>query len=138
MSRHDARRRRAIKVPVASMGDIAFLLIIFFMICSNFAKDSHVKLKPPEAPGLDSMEESSITVSIDEQGMLYVQGQPVADAAAVEGVVTALLTGLPAGKTHPVLFKCDQKIDKSIFEPVLDAISRAGGIIAAVGERHSE
>jgi biopolymer transport protein ExbD len=137
MSRANARRR-PIKVPVASMGDIAFLLIIFFMICSNFAKDSHVKLTPPEAPGLASMEESGITVSIDENGLLYVQGLPVADAAAVESMVAALLAGLPEGKSHPVLFKCDQKADKAVFEPVLDAISRAGGIIAAVGERRKE
>lgn len=138
MNRHANRRRRAIKVPVASMGDIAFLLIIFFMICSNFANDAHVKLTLPASPGLDTLEASGITVSIDEQGLLYVQGVTVADAAAVEALVGALLAARPAGQAPPVLFKCDLETDKSVFEPVLDAISRAGGMIAAVGERRPE
>jgi hypothetical protein len=33
-----------------------------------------------------------------------------------------------------VVFRCDQGVDKKVFEPVLAAISKAGGVIAAVGE----
>jgi len=133
-----ARRRRKINVPVASMGDIAFLLIIFFMICSNFAQDAHVKLTPPESLSIEIMEESNISVSIDENDLIYVQGQPVGSADSVEAIVAALLEARAADASRLVLFKCDRDADKSVFEPVLDAISRAGGIIAAVGERVEE
>jgi len=34
-----------------------------------------------------------------------------------------------------VVFRCDRAVGREVFEPVLDAITRAGGIIAAVGER---
>jgi hypothetical protein len=34
-----------------------------------------------------------------------------------------------------VLFKCDQAVDKKVFEPVIEAISKAGGIVAAMGEK---
>ena len=44
------RKKQAISVPTASMGDIAFLLIIFFMVCSKFSQDVAIKLKPPVAP----------------------------------------------------------------------------------------
>jgi len=33
------------------------------------------------------------------------------------------------------MFKCDQATDKKIFEPVIEAISKAGGIVAAMGEK---
>ncbi len=130
-----ARRRRAISVPVASMGDIAFLLIIFFMICSNFVKDAEINMDPPDAPALAVMEESLISVVIDENSTLYVQGLPVAEAGAVETLVAGLLAARGADAPKHVLFKCDRNVDKAVFEPVLDAISQAGGIILAAGER---
>ena len=32
------------------------------------------------------------------------------------------------------MFKCDKKITKQVFEPVLGAIAKAGATIAALGE----
>ncbi len=138
MNRTQNRRRRGIKVPVASMGDIAFLLIIFFMICSNFARDAHLDLTPPLAPDLETLEESNISVSIDVEGRIYIQGEEVAGAEAVEAAVRAWIAGRPSDEQHLVLFKCDAAVDKEVFEPVLDAISQAGGVIAAVGDRLQE
>ena len=120
------------------MGDIAFLLIIFFMICSNFAKDAHLDLTPPLAPDLETLEESNLSVSIDVEGRIYVQGVEVAGAEAVESAVAAWVAGRPADEQKLVLFKCDAEVDKAVFEPVLDAISQAGGVIAAVGDRLRE
>jgi hypothetical protein len=36
-----------------------------------------------------------------------------------------------------VMFKCDRFASKRVFEPVLDAIASAGGIIVAVGEKRA-
>ena len=36
-------------IPIASMGDIAFLLIIFFMLTSNFIQEAHIRLTPASA-----------------------------------------------------------------------------------------
>ena len=46
-----------------------------------------------------------------------------------------LTVPLPAlAQDRLVVFRCDQGVDKQVFEPVLAAISKAGGVIAAVGE----
>lgn len=129
------RRRNAVMVPVASMGDIAFLLIIFFMVCSNFAKEAGLKLKPPRTYDLEALKESKISVTIDETGKIHVQGKAVDNAEAVEWAVKALLEGKAEGAEKVVMFKCDREVDKTVFEPVLDAISAAGGVVAAVGEQ---
>ena len=49
-------RRAPPVVPLASMGDIAFLLTIFFILTSNFAKDDTRNIKPPTARELEQME----------------------------------------------------------------------------------
>ena len=57
------------------------------------------------------------------------------DAGSVENAVGALIEGATTDPGRTVMFKCDKKITKQIFEPVLGAIAKAGATIAAIGER---
>lgn len=127
-------RRVAPAVPLASMGDIAFLLTIFFILTSNFAKDDTRKIKPPSARELAQMENQNVSVSIDADGGIFFNGRPVASPATVEAGVAGFLVGKKQTKDRMVVFRCDKGVDKKVFEPVLAAISKAGGVIAAVGE----
>ena len=130
------RRRSKVSpyVPTTSMGDIAFLLIIFFMVCSNFAKEASQKLKPPKAADLQKIQESSISVSIDEQGLIYIQGANVPDEQAIEYGVEALIKDRATEQGRTVMFKCNKAVTREVFEPVIEAISKAGGIVAAMGD----
>lgn len=129
------KRRRPIAVPTASMGDIAFLLTIFFMVCSNFAKEAGIKWTSPAAPDVHQIQQSRISVSIDQDGVVHLQGQPVPDADSVEAGVAALMQLRTGPDAKLIMFKCDRNVDKSVFEPVIGAIARAGGSILAVGEK---
>jgi len=129
------RRRARIVVPVASMGDIAFLLIIFFMICSNFAKEAGIPVQPPNSPDIEQVEQANIVVSIDSEGKIYFQGRRVQDARSIETELSELLRDVEDPDRRRVLFRCDRSVRKNIFEPVMDAITAGGGIIVAVGER---
>jgi biopolymer transport protein ExbD len=127
-------RRVAPTVPLASMGDIAFLLTIFFILTSNFAKDDTRNIKPPSARELAQLENQNVSVSIDADGGVFFNGRPVASPATIEAGVAGFLAGKKDPKDRMVVFRCDQGVDKKVFEPVLAAISKAGGVIAAVGE----
>ena len=127
-------RRAPPTVPLASMGDIAFLLTIFFILTSNFAKDDTRNIQPPTARELEQMEKQNVSVSIDAAGQVFFNGRPVAAAATIEAGVAGFLAGKKDPKDRLVVFRCDKGVDKQVFEPVLAAISKAGGVIAAVGE----
>ena len=71
-------------IPTASMADIAFLLIIFFMVCSRFAKDPGVKIDPPTTRNVSQLDDFPMVVLIDEKGNLYFQGQKVAGHEQIE------------------------------------------------------
>lgn len=128
-------RRVAPAVPLASMGDIAFLLTIFFILTSNFAKDDTRNIKPPSATELAELENQNVSVSIDGDGGVFFNGRPVASPATIEAGVAGFLAGKKDPKDRIVVFRCDQGVDKKVFEPVLAAISKGGGVIAAVGEK---
>jgi biopolymer transport protein ExbD len=135
MKPRSRRRRPRIVVPVASMGDIAFLLIIFFMICSNFAKEAGIHVEPPRSRDIDRIKESTLVVAMDAEGVLYFQGRRVDSAKTLEADLTDQLEGVATEEGRTVLFRCDRSLDKALFEPVMDAIAAAGGRIAAVGEK---
>lgn len=128
------RRRIRIVVPVASMGDIAFLLIIFFMVCSRFAKDPGVSIDPPTTPEMTKLDDYPIVVLIGPESKIYFQGEPIAGPEQVEEEVHRLVEGKTADKAKTVLFRCDAKVGKHVFEPVIEAIAKGGGRIAAVGD----
>jgi biopolymer transport protein ExbD len=131
------KKRKPVPVPVASMGDIAFLLIIFFLVCSEVAKDkTNLAVTLPLSEYVKKTEaKAAARVAIDETGQIFLDGQAVASAKDVEWGVRAMLANTVADDQRHVQFKCDANLSKEVFEPVLQAIAGAGGMIDAVGEK---
>jgi biopolymer transport protein ExbD len=129
-----------ITVPIASMGDIAFLLIIFFLVCSEAVKDN--SKVPVALPFSEHVEKTKATVvarvTIDDTGDIHFDGTRVDSAKDVEWGVRALLTNTVSEDQRHVQFKCDKTQPKEVFQPVLQAIAEAGGIIEAVGENEPQ
>ncbi len=135
MSRRHRKKRRPLLIPIASMGDIAFLLIIFFLLLSDFAKDKDLSVQLPASERVEKSDAAlAARVAIDRQGVIYLDGQTVSSAKDVEWGVRALLDKTVAQEQRHVQFKCDKDLPRETFEPVLKAIAEGGGIIEAVGE----
>jgi len=138
MKKKRRRRRTAILVPVASMADIAFLLIIFFMVCSRFAKDPGKEIDPPTTLKVNQLDDYPMVVLIDKKGNLYFQGQSVGGHEQIEEEVRRYVEGRTDEKSRTVLVRCDRTVLKHVFEPVYEAIAKGGGQIAAVGKQSKE
>jgi biopolymer transport protein ExbD len=125
-----------VPVPVASMGDIAFLLIIFFLVCSEVSKDnSSIEVTPPVSEHVGKTKATvAARVAVDKNGEIYLEGERVNDAKDIEWGVRALLDKTISDDQRHVQFKCDAALPKERFEPVIKAIVEGGGILEAVGE----
>lgn len=130
-----SKKRRAVAVPIASMGDIAFLLIIFFMVCSQISKD---KPKPMTLPWSEYVEKREIDVvarvQIDKDGNIWLDGHQYDSPKDIEWGIRALTANTNDDEQRQVQFSCDTNLPKEQFEPVLEAITAGGGILLAVGE----
>jgi biopolymer transport protein ExbD len=135
--RSQRKKRKAIPVPIASMGDIAFLLIIFFLVCSEVSKEkSNLEVTLPFSKHVEKVKAQVVArVAVDQGGEIYFDGARVDNAADVEAGVRDLLTETVSDDQRHVQFKCDSSLPKEVFEPVLKAIAAGGGIIEAVGEK---
>jgi biopolymer transport protein ExbD len=130
------KKRKPIPVPIASMGDIAFLLIIFFLVCSEAINDnSNAPVELPTSAYVEKTKARIVArVTVDDTGQIYFEGSLVDNAKDVEWGVRALLTKTVSDDERHVQFKCDKSQPKEVYQPVLQAIAEAGGIIEAVGE----
>jgi len=137
LKKSQRKKRRTVPVPIASMGDIAFLLIIFFLVCSEVSKDkADLKAVLPLSEYVEKSEANvAARVAVDETGQIFLDGFPVNSAKDVEYGVRALLANTVADDQRHVQFKCDANLPKETFEPILRAIAEAGGVIDAVGEK---
>ena len=79
MSRRKRRRRgKKIIVPVASMGDIAFLLIVYFMVTATFAATRGLDFALPKDEDNPPIveKEDSVLIEIQASGQINVDKEP--------------------------------------------------------------
>ncbi len=67
------------EIPTASMGDIAFLLIIFFMVSTVFANEMGLQIILPEKGEQVKVKSENIAkVLVTKDGNVRINGEPVA------------------------------------------------------------
>jgi biopolymer transport protein ExbD len=126
------RRQVKVDVPSVAMGDIAFNLIVFFVILAKANDDSHLVWKAADATQVERSETARATVLIDRENKLYLNAQPIA-VAALQGALEQLLTEVRPGK-RAIHLKVDREIEAVRFQPVIEAISEAGGELWLITE----
>lgn len=114
---------RQVEIPSASMADIAFLLLIFFMVATTIDTDKGIGLILPP-PGSETMEvrkENLCNIILDPHGAVMLDNKET-DIRSIKSIVEAKIANNPkiifAVKAHP-----RAKYDKYIA--VLDQLKQA-------------
>ncbi len=74
------KRRTAIEkgqLDLAPLIDVVFLLLIFFMLTSNFVLQPGVKVNLPKAITSEVINTESITVTVTAQDLLFLNDEPI-------------------------------------------------------------
>ena len=118
-----------------AMGDIAFNLLIFFVILARATDDSHLQWEPASAQEVQNTGYSRISVLIDKDNKYYVNGEQVG-IAQLPSQITELLADSPQDE-RTVLLKVHRDSTANHFEPVIEAISETGGKLVHVLEKEN-
>lgn len=127
------KKRQQPLIPLASMGDIAFLLIIFFMLTATFMKDTNLELDPASSEDIDQVKMAPLSVTMDKHNVIRLQGLE-STASEIEGAVSVMLQD---SKDKTVQVRMHKKLKKNQYMPLLEALSNAGAKVVLVGERDS-
>jgi biopolymer transport protein ExbD len=130
-----ARRQFKVEVPSVAMGDIAFNLLIFFVILAKATDDGHLKWTPAKTSTLDPAKRSRASVVVDQENKLYLNGKPI-DEQRLGKAVEELLGDAPAGD-RTVLLKIHHQSQALRFEPILHAVGEAGGEVVHILEKNT-
>ncbi|MBN1695688.1 biopolymer transporter ExbD [candidate division WOR-3 bacterium] len=104
MKLHEKKIKSA-EIPTASMADIAFLLLIFFMVTTVFANEVGLQIMLPEKGEEVKVKSENIQrIYVEEKGELRLNGEPVSQDQLVDEVKKILAENKDAIfsiKTHP-------------------------------------
>ena len=125
------RKRMDLVLPTSSMGDIAFLLIIFFILASNFMKSANIEAEKPSSQEVDAIDDAQVDVVIDKNGKFYVQGVEV-DRNLIESAVQQAVS---EHRDKPVHLLVDKNLQKKDFMPAIEALGSSGVKVILVGEK---
>ena len=115
------RRNRAVgEIYSASLNDIMFFLLLFFLITSTMATPNVLKLLLPNAKSSTQSVKHPITISVTEDLNYAVNNQPVAS-----GELENRLKELIAGSPDPTaLLKVDKSVQVQNLVDLLDIGNR--------------
>lgn len=84
-------RRRAAFMGLTPLIDMIFLLLLFFLLGSDFADFGQSRLAPPRGTGGDSSASQPLLISLSAQGALQLDSQPISQTALRQRARTALV-----------------------------------------------
>ena len=116
------------QIPTASMADIAFLLIVFFMISTVFQVDkTSVALPRSNNDTRSEVVKESAFVVLTAEGLIKAS-DGVEDSRVIHkedlGVLAA--AWMQARPSQPVVIKADQEVKYHLIDDVLEELRNAG------------
>ena len=118
------RVKRYIKpvINIASLVDVLFLLLIFFMVTSAFVEQPNIKLELPSTRHSEVSKMNNMVLSIARDGKLFLQDRPV-DKKNLEKELRKVI--LDTGDEVLVL-KADKFVPYGVVIDIMDAVKGAG------------
>lgn len=113
-------------IPTASMADIAFLLIIFFMLTITFEVDK-TQMQLPKTTLRYEIPKQSAYVSIDPNGRIRVSNGTEASTlvSAADEVLSMAATEISSDPSKVFVVKADGDVPWEKVDEVIDALKRA-------------
>ncbi|NLJ37754.1 MAG: biopolymer transporter ExbD [Candidatus Atribacteria bacterium] len=117
------RQRRQPEINLTPMIDVVLQLIIFFIVTTTFISiESGAKVNLPSADFSKIEEAKTITITITENNMLYVNGALV-DAKELPSAVVVALRNEPEAT---VIVEADKQVLHGKVVSIMDILKKAG------------
>ena len=121
------RKDHSLETPVASLIDVVFLLIIFFVVTAAVEKDvvdESIKLAQADyVPAVEKKDPRTITINLQNNGAVNIALQPLS-LTRLQQILTA--TRAKSGNTVPIVIRADEDTLFKEVDRVMRAIGETG------------
>ena len=120
---HRTRRPRyGVQFPLASLIDIVFLLLVYFLLTTNFMVDEGIDIKLPQAQAARPQTDQEITVYVDAQGRSFIENREV----ALDQLFKRLTEMIRDSGDRLVVIRADRSVILNKAVQVMDVAKAAG------------
>ncbi len=116
------RERYSIQAPLTSLIDIVFMLLIYFLLTTNFMVDEGIKVKLPQAKASAPQTQQEITVYVDANGQAYLMDQKV----SLDELFARVRKKIGNDRDRLVVVKSDRSVVLNKAVKVMDVVKAAG------------
>jgi biopolymer transport protein ExbD len=114
--------RYQIQVPLTSLIDIVFLLLVYFLLTTNFMVDEGIKVKLPQAQAAAPQTQQEITVYVDKEGRSFLINQEI----SLDLLFKRLKEMIGEQEDRLVVVKADRSVILNKVVKVMDVAKSAG------------
>lgn len=111
-----------IQAPLTSLIDIVFLLLIYFMLTTNFIVEEGIKIKLPNAKASAPQVKQEITIFVDKEGATHIANAPV----PIDQLYTRIKQMIGNETDRLVVVKADRTVVLNKAVRVMDIAKAAG------------
>ncbi len=122
LSFNKSKNRYQMQSPLTSLIDIVFLLLIYFLLTTNFIVEEGITIKLPDAKASAPQIKQEITVTVDEEGRAYMADQEI----PLDQLYTRIKEMIGADKDRLVIIKADKTVILNKAVKVMDIAKAAG------------
>jgi biopolymer transport protein ExbD len=115
----ETRNKRSIEFSTASMSDLVFLLLIFFMLTSTLVAPNAIKLLLPQSSS-KTLAKQTVTVYINDRAEFFIEETKVSEDQ-LEPLLSQRLAGQFEGS---VVLRADQSVAVQYVVVVIDAVNK--------------
>jgi len=118
----EKKSRYQMQMPMTSLIDIVFLLLVYFLLTTNFMVDEGISIKLPQAKAASPQTEQEITIYVDEEGRAFLMNKEI----SLDQLFKRLKDMIGDQKDRLVVIKADRSVILNKVVKVMD-LSKAAG-----------
>ena len=111
-----------LQAPLTSLIDIVFLLLIYFLLTTNFMVDEGIKIKLPNASATSPQTQKEITIVVDKKGRAFLENHEI----PLNELFAMLKERLKGREDGLVVIKADRAVVLNKAVRVMDVAKAAG------------
>jgi biopolymer transport protein ExbD len=122
------RRSEEPEINVVSLIDVVLLLVVFFMLSSNFTAEGRLRIKLPQASTLPAQRpaDDGLVVTVGASGSYLVNGRELVNSSADTLRSAILKTVADSSRSAAVTIRADGRASHQSVVTAMDVLGRLG------------
>ncbi|MBM76624.1 MAG: biopolymer transporter ExbD [Proteobacteria bacterium] len=115
-----------VDINITPFVDIILVVLIIFMVTATYIVQESIKVNLPEAATGEATEDSSLAITIDAQGLLYLDGEQINKADLRAKIVQEKQLAQKSGADVVCLIGADHAVSHGEVVSVIDLVKQEG------------